>query len=459
MGLLNKIFKKQAAGPQVFILGLDGTPYSMMQDLFARGILKNLAEITKKGTIHKMSTTIPDVSSVAWTTFMTGVNPGRHGIFGFTDIKPGTYANFFPNFTKVQSPCLWNLIDKEDKKSIIVNMPSTYPAQEINGTLIAGFVAIDLEKATYPKDLVPWLKKIDYQLDVNASLAQEEDKEPFFKALNSSLEKREETFRKLMKEESWDLFAAIVTGTDRLHHFFWDAYEDENSPYHTAFLDYYRKIDAMAGRLYEDLKGKASFLAMSDHGFGPLKRDVYINRWLEEQGYLSFSGEKRDSISDIDPEKTRAFCMDPGRIYINVKRRFPAGSVLPGKAYENLREELSQALREITFSSDGQEPEKVIQQVFRKEELYQGPFLSSAPDLVCLANRGNNLKGATARTEVFDSKGVFTGMHTQDDAFFLSDQQAVTTENVHILDVSKTVLSLLKSKSADDIEGRPLLSV
>ncbi len=457
MGFLDKILKKQSAGPRAFILGLDGAPYSMMQDLFAKGVLKNLAEITKKGGIYKMSTTVPDVSSVAWTTFMTGVNPGRHGIFGFTDLKPGTYANYFPNFTKVQSPCLWNLIGKESKKSIIINMPSTYPAQELNGTLIAGFVAIDLEKATYPKDLVPYLKKIDYQLDVNASLAQE-NKELFIAALNSSLEIREKTFRKLMKEESWDLFAAIVTGTDRLHHFLWDAYEDENSPYHTAFLDYYRKIDAMAGRLYEDLKGKAAFLAMSDHGFGPLKRDVFINRWLEEQGYLSFSGEKRDSIADIDPEKTKAFCMDPGRIYINLKRRFPAGSVLPGKAYESLLEELSQAFSALTFSSDGQEPEKVIQQVFRKEELYQGPFLSSAPDLVLLANPGNNLKGATARTEVFDSKGAFTGMHTQDDAFFLADQPASIPENLHILDVSKTVLSLLQSKSTDVIEGRPLLS-
>ena len=172
MGFLDKILKKRpSSGPRVFILGLDGTPYGLMQDLFSRGILKNLSEIAQKGCFQQMSTTIPDVSSVAWTSFMTGVNPGRHGIFGFMDVKPGTYSTFFPNTTHVRSPSIWQLIAKEEKKSVIVNMPSTYPAQEINGALIAGFVAIDLERATYPKKLVPWLKETGYMLDVDDSKA------------------------------------------------------------------------------------------------------------------------------------------------------------------------------------------------------------------------------------------------------------------------------------------------
>jgi predicted AlkP superfamily phosphohydrolase/phosphomutase len=458
MGLLDKVRKRKSERSRVFILGLDGTPYGLMQELFARGVLKNMAEIAGRGSLFKMATTVPEVSSVAWTTFMTGVNPGRHGIFGFVDLKPGTYANYFPNATHVQSPCLWQILGKTGKRSIIVNMPSTYPAQEFNGTLIAGFVAIDLERATHPKTLVPWLKQIDYRLDVDAALART-DKDRFLEDLNTSLAIREKAFRKLMTEEPWDLFAAIVTGTDRLHHFFWDAYEDENSPYHGAFVDYYRKVDCMAGRLYESLRGEAVFLALSDHGFGRLRRDVYINRWLEEQGYLTFASEKRESIADIDPARTRAFCMDPGRIYLNGKRRFPQGLVLPGKASENLRDELASRLAGLSFQVEGGPAEPVLQRVFQAEDLYQGPFLSRAPDLILLARPGNNLRGATGRDSVLDSQGPFTGMHTRDDAFFLCDRPATEPEALHILDVAKTAVSLLDQNAAEALEGRALLPV
>jgi len=292
---------------------------------------------------------------------------------------------------------------------------------------------------------------------VDASKARDR-KEEFFQDLHTSLEKREMAFRKLMKEEPWDLFAAIVTGTDRLHHFFWDAYEEETSPFHQAFLDYYRAIDAMAGRLYDALNGEAVFLALSDHGFGRLRRDLYVNRWLEENGYLRFPGDPRASVADADPAGTRAFCLDPGRIYIHEKRKYPQGSVPPGKPCEALVEELAQALSGLTAPPGDAAAQKLIRRVYRKEELYSGPFLASAPDLVLLAEPGNNLKGATQRKEIFDTEGPFTGMHTQDDAFFLSDQPASLIQDLHILDVTRTALTLLGSPSAAGIEGRSALA-
>ena len=457
MGLFDRVIRKKTSRPRVFILGLDGTPYGLMQDLFDRGVLKNLAEIARQGSFLQMATTIPDVSSVAWTTFMTGVNPGRHGIFGFMDLRPGTYTTFFPNATNVRSPCIWHLIGKEGRRSVIINMPSTYPAQELNGVLIAGFVAIDLEKATFPRSLVPWLKETGYLLDVDAAKARQ-DQKAFFQELHTSLEKSEQTMRKLMREVDWDLFAAIVTGTDRLHHYFWDAYEEEASAYHQPFLDYYQAVDAMAGRLYEELKGEAVFLALSDHGFARLRRDFYANRWLEEHGYLAFRGDKRESVADADPARTRAFCLDPGRIYINARRRFPGGCVTPGKPCEALVDELCQALEEMTVPGPGGNPARLIRRAFRKEELFQGPFLNSAPDVVLLGEPGTNLKGATNRIEALDTGGPFTGMHTQDDAFFLCDRSVSVTQGLHILDVSKTAVTLLGSPAAGSLEGRVLLS-
>jgi predicted AlkP superfamily phosphohydrolase/phosphomutase len=419
--------------------------------------MPNMAEISRRGTVARMSSTVPDVSSVAWTTFMTGVNPGRHGIFGFVDLKPGTYTSYFPNATHVRSPTLWRLLGKEGRRSVIINMPSTYPAQELDGVLIAGFVAIDLDRATYPKRLVPWLQEIGYMLDVDTSRAGEAS-DRLIKDLHTSLEKSELVVRRLMKEEPWDFFAAIVTGTDRLHHFMWADYETADSPHHSSFLDYYRAVDGVVGRLYNDLNGEVHFLALSDHGFGRLSRDVYINRWLEDEGYLRFADPKRESVADIDPARTRAFCLDPGRIYINLKRRFPQGSVDLGKPYESLLKELIEKFSNWYFSDDGGEQAKVIHRIFRKEDLYHGPFLHTSPDLVLLATRGNNLRGATGRETVFGLESTFTGMHTQDDAFFLADRPFEAPQDLHILDASKTVLTLLEASSVDRIEGRPLLS-
>jgi len=163
-----------------------------------------------------------------------------------------------------------------------------------------------------------------------------------------------------------------------------------------------------------------------------------------------------ESVADIDPAKTKAFCLDPGRIYVNLKRRFPAGSVLPGKSYESLLDELDQAFTELTAPDA---PGKVIQRVFRKEELFHGPFLTSAPDLILLSHHGNNLKGAVSSSQVFDSEGPFTGMHTQDEAFFLANRPVSEPEDLHILDVAKTVMHLLNASAVDAVEGRPVVSL
>ncbi|MGW8323889.1 MAG: hypothetical protein ACWGSD_20295, partial [Thermodesulfobacteriota bacterium] len=156
---------------------------------------------------------------------------------------------------------------------------------------------------------------------------------------------------------------------------------------------------------------------------------------------------------------TRAFCLDPGRIYVNLEQRFPGGSVFPGKPYKDLVEELSAGLAEVTVTEKGGATEKVVRRVFRKDELYNGPCLTFAPDLIVLSEPGNNLKGATNKTEIFDTQGPFTGMHTQDDAFFLSDRPASSgLKDLHILDVTRTVVTLLGASSVGSIEGRSIFT-
>lgn len=416
MGLFNRFRKARS---RVVIIGLDGTPYSLLKDLIKRGKMPNLAGIMSQGHFGPMKVSLPEVSSVSWSSFMTGTNSGEHGIYGFMDVKPGTYELYFPNFRDLKVPTLFDELGDQNKKSVVINLPSSYPAREIPGILISGFVAIDLKKAVYPPSLLPKLEESSYQIDVDVSKAKD-DPDFLIKNLHSTLEAREKVAQYLWKDSDWDLFMLVITGTDRLHHFLFDAYEDENHPYHQAFLEYYQKVDKVIAHFHDltsNLKPPTPhFLLLSDHGFTKIKSEVYVNRWLVENGYLRFKKEKPESLADID-KGSKAFALDPSRIYVNLKDKYPQGEVAQ-KDYYTLRQELKESLLDLKL--DGQ---LVLQDVFFKEELYSGPYLDMGPDLILLSHGGFDLKGSVQKEAIF-GRSKLQGMHTYDDAFFFSDRGA-----------------------------------
>ena len=167
MGLFDKL-KSKASKKRAVLIGLDGTPYTLARRFIEDGTMPRLAEIASRGSLLQMDTSIPDISSVAWTSFMTGANPGRHGVYGFLDLQPNSYKIYFPNSRHIKSETLWDVAGRAGLRSVVINVPSTYPAQALNGILISGFVAVDLNKATYPPDLVPRLQAMDYRIDVDA---------------------------------------------------------------------------------------------------------------------------------------------------------------------------------------------------------------------------------------------------------------------------------------------------
>ncbi|MFQ5512145.1 MAG: alkaline phosphatase family protein, partial [Candidatus Krumholzibacteriia bacterium] len=144
-----KLFKKK--GKRACVIGLDGVPHSMLTRLMEQGVMPKTREIMASGVLRSMTVTLPEISSVSWSTFMTGKNPGEHGIFGFTDLKEGAYSLRFPSFRDLQTETIWDRLGRSGLKSIVINQPSTYPAREIPGVLISGFVAIDIDKALYPR--------------------------------------------------------------------------------------------------------------------------------------------------------------------------------------------------------------------------------------------------------------------------------------------------------------------
>jgi predicted AlkP superfamily phosphohydrolase/phosphomutase len=426
------IFNKKKEN-RVCVIGLDGVPFGLLLDMARKGIMSAAGRIIDSGHLHRMKASLPEISAVSWTDFMTGTNPGTHGIFGFTDLKPGSYELRFPNFLDVKAPTIWDTLGEKGKKCIVINQPSTYPARKINGVLISGFVAIEMAKAVYPLSLKADLEQIGYQIDID-TLKARENHAFLWQELIKTLMGRQKALNHFWEEE-WDYFEFVMTGTDRLHHFLWNAYPDSSHPHHQNFLDYYRQIDRLINKIYTSFRKTAgdeeNIFLLSDHGFTAIRQEVYLNAWLEKEKYLKFENSSPKGIEDISP-KSIAFALDPSRIYLNYKEKFPKGSVRPGE-HKALKEEISRKLEKLEY-----EGKRVIRKVFPARDIYSGPLVSHGPDLIVLSEPGFDLKGSVKKKEIFGRSPGLQGMHTWDDAFFLAKNDF--GEDLSISNVAKIIL-------------------
>jgi len=395
-------------------------------------------EIVSRGRIEPMTVSLPEISSVSWSTFMTGKNPGGHGIFGFTDFKDSSYGLRYPSFRDLKSPTIWDILGDHRLKSVVINQPATYPARAIPGVLISGFVAIDLEKSVAPVHYLSTLKKKNYQIDIDAEKCRDNPNE-LFSSLGALLAARREVMDDLWEREAWNLMEVVVTGTDRLHHFMWDAYEDARHPHHDDFLAYYRTIDDFIDHVFSRFQGSGggeNFFILSDHGFCGTKKEVYINTVLQNEGFLELpSGAS--SLEGIG-ENTRAFALDPARIYLNRRGRFPRGSVE--------REDIGPIVNDLVavFDKLVLGGEKIVRRSFTGEEAYSGPCSQNGPDLLLVPRDGFDLKGRVGAKEALGERRL-QGMHTWDNAFFFSLDGSLLKggDELNIVDVPGTILRSL----------------
>ncbi|MHC4244549.1 MAG: alkaline phosphatase family protein [Planctomycetota bacterium] len=373
------------------IIGLDGVPFDLLNDLAESGVMPNTASLIANGTFTKMQSSIPEVSSVAWSSIITGRNPAEHGIYGFMDLYPNSYKMRFPNYSDLKASPFW---DQWQGTSVIINVPSTYPVRKMNGVHISGFVSIDLQKSVYPSSLIPKLKELNYRLDVDSQKAHQ-SMDDFLIDLDETLDARIETYQYIWDNEDWQIFMLIFTGTDRLMHFLWEAYEDKNHKYYETFLNHFRKIDEAIGEISGQLCEDDLLLILSDHGFERLDKEIYINFILQKEGFLKFSSTQERSLASIDYST---------------------------KADNN----------------------RAIRRVYRKEDIYSGPLLDEAPNLVLMGASHFDLKASVKATQASD-KGIFSGKHVQDTAFLLVKDSCcknVLPEKPNVCDIRKMIESI-----------------
>ncbi|MBN2373238.1 alkaline phosphatase family protein [bacterium] len=426
---------------RICIIGIDGATFDLIKPWAARGYLPNIQGIIFNGSHGILKSSIPDNSAPAWTSIVTGKNPGKHRVFGFT--SPGTdiaRIRITNSLTKASSS-IWDVFGRHGRKVCVINVPLTYPPEEVDGIMISGMDTPNADKGfTYPESLKKELNerfgryRIEPETATTWTELSEKGKMEYIAEVHEIARLRCRVASYLLKKYPWDFFMVVFVAADRIQHKFWGDM-DSGYPFfpknthhriRNAVLDTYRLIDSLAGEIAAGLSADASLAVVSDHGFGPRSPNVIsVNRLLNIHGLLKYKthqggkgmasrlGSIRRIASDlsrrrlspkhqqrlkalfpflrgkafsclhfsnIDWEKTKAFADEPmGLVWINRKYRFGTGIVEAGEEYEKVCDDIVALLKGINDPDTGL---PVFQCVCKKQDVYSGPFLSESPDIV-----------------------------------------------------------------------------
>lgn len=437
---------------RTMVIGLDGVPHWLLRQFAVDGIMPYVSCLLEQGALRPLRAPLPDISSTSWATFLTGTNPGQHGIYGFNDFEPGSYDSYFPNLNDFGVPPLWEPVQRNGLASLVVNVPSTYPAPTICGAVISGFVAPDFHRAVTPRCLAPLLESLDYELDVEVGDVQS-DPVAFVDRAMRCLSRRCAAFDWLLDHIDWDLAICVITETDRIHHFLWNSVVELDARRPSTLLDFYRAIDSAIAELDQKAGSDTELLLVSDHGFGPVHTQVCINSYLRQQGFLALPHDAV-SLSEIGSD-TVAFALDPARIYLNDAERFPNGRRFTEAERESTLTQLIEGLDELRVPYRGKE-RAVISRTWHASELYAGACLQRAPDLVAMPTPGFQLRGIWSEPNL-TMKSSLTGTHTPDDALFWQRGE-FRDGPVNMVDVAPTILASLGLQRTAGMEGQVLAS-
>jgi predicted AlkP superfamily phosphohydrolase/phosphomutase len=278
---------------KILIIGLEGVSPELLIPWINEGKLPNLARIGKNGTIANLTSPLPLVSPVTWTSFSTGKNPGKHGIFGWQQCNLSNYQTYIPLSEDIKSKTFCEIFSNEGKKVIIINAYLTYPPKEINGIIISGMPSPRL--STFPPELKEELEKDGYKVEAKGYV--DTPKDEFIEDIYNTAEIRTMTALKLMGSKDWDLFFILFPEIDRLQHYFWKDVE-ENTSYKEEVFKFYKFMDEKVGELVKKASDASVFI-VSDHGFRMSEKRFYVNQWLFKEGYLKLKATPKNIINSL----------------------------------------------------------------------------------------------------------------------------------------------------------------
>ena len=517
---------------RLVVIGLDGATFDLIEPWVAAGELPNLQRLMAEGSFGPLRSVVHPFTAQAWTSMVTGCQQGKHRVFDFWERDFNTYGFRLLNASHRALPALWNLLSQAGKDVIIVNLPQTYPPEPVKGVMVSGRDTPGLGAAyTFPHDLKDELDQASatpYVIVPDDWLWMQRGRPDLARAeLLREIDVRFDSTRHLMDSRPWDMTFFVVSATDGVAHFFWKYHDpthplynpEEAANYGDTILEVYRRCDRRIGELLERLEaeGGCNVLVVSDHGQGQLgPQAIHLNLWLEQQGLLGFRsnngggtlGVKLNTLAshavqrgkrslygrirfqtltklrrlwpdslrtrlgaetffpDVDWSHTRAYSEElRGNIWINLRGRDPQGIVEPGAEYEALRDRIIAELPDLVDSQTGAKP---IRKVWRREELFNGPYLERFPDLIVEADypdmfkpHGTYLGPQAVRqlTQAEMAQRAITGCHRMNGIFIAWGPDVTPGERLNdaaLIDVAPTVLRLLGQPIPQEMDGHVL---
>lgn len=486
---------------KVLVFGIDGATFDVILPAIHRRKLPHLQALIEGGSWGCLQSTIHPITPMAWSSFATGANAGKHGIFDFSR-RVGNKIRLNTALDR-KMPAIWTYLSQSGKSSIVLNVPFTYPPEEIKGIMIPGFDAPRVErKIFHPSRVYDELTRQfgDYRLDWTFPIGEKFDLEAYLSHVRQTISHRADTSLYLLQQYPWDLFMVVFSSTDHVQHIFW-----QHPNGREIIQEIYETVDDCLGRFLASLTEDVTVIVMSDHGAGPIHRIVYLDNWLANEGYLERSPfnlqsailrrsknyirkrlstrlrklarstfsrfasrlEGTEQAASIDWNQTRAYSYGMyGNIYVNVTGRRPWG-IVKGRDYDALCDQIAARLYRLVDPKTG---EGVVERVYRKGELYSGPYTDDAPDLIVKwrdyayftkrgIDRGDAVFGEDLKVDA--SEYPHTGTHRLEGVFIAKGPYIRPHREVRadIMDLAPTIMYTLGEAIPPNMDGRVLREI
>jgi len=498
---------------KTLVIGLDGATPNLIYPLARKGIFKNLQDIISAGVHGNLKSTIPPVTCPAWVSSVTGVNPGKHGIYDFllsVDLRKKKIE--YANSTKRKTKAIWNMLIDSGMNVIVLNVPVTYPPEKVNGVIVTGMLTPSLRSEfTYPKELKEDLLDLNYQIDIGETMLEKiisfkRGKIQMLKEVEALVESRLRAAQFLMMEYEWDFFMVVFVALDRIQHLFWRYIDSKHIAYNPIesnsifphIVRVFRRLDMGIGKLVKEAGKNTNIVIYSDHGFKPLNTFFFPNNVLRKKRFLKLS-EKRlhhlsivtqtnvqktlinfhldkllqkipvnirrhigkiippsidfSSIFEVTPNDTKAFYIGDG--FIKINRDCVEGE----KEYEKIRNKIIQL-----FS--GESIHTSIK-VHLKEQIYKGPQIGSIPEIILENNESIGLSSLMPLngTEFLDYRVdnekpslMWNGQHDRHGIIICKGPDFKNNKiiDADILDITPTILRTFGYTIPPYLDGRAL---